>query len=934
MERWGLERFNTLFRHCRALSSQSGSSTRLPPTPRRSSINTSSLNYASTKPQTLKLLREAKNRKAPSLRPPISLEAPLNQQTLARSKQVYNLLSSYVMTTTAEIVSAPTVDTPGTCIFIHSQKRSYVFGRVSEGMQRAFNSRKIGMTNTEHIFLSGSVSWDQLGGMFGYILTVGGALDSSKEQLQDHNRERTKKGQQLLRLTHAESIQIHGGENLGHTIAACRPVILRQPVAVSLHEQRQDPRVDEPTNLEPDWQDDGLRVWKMPIRRARSSSPQKRRASPGPEDESTPGLAFKERTGPSDPTVAAVIVEKIMFNGNLKGPGCLIPTKLGLIKPGDLALVKEDNNLRLYDGPLSTDGDVKFNPDDTVWVLADSNDKTGPEAIHLTHKPLPTTTYSQTAMSYIVKCRGARGKFNVAAAKQFGVKPSDYKFLTQGESAKGKDDMTVTPEMVMGAAMPGKGFIVADIESRDFLDPFMERPEWTIPELMSDVVVMYWILGPGLANDPQIQKFVREHSQIKHIFCSKDSCPNMISLAGPGELQTKLRRIDSERFSLLKFDNTVKGLLPTVPQAEIGRAGNKISLMPKLLFDVKEVVPFPNLIEAANSVSRDIMDLAGKAKTETSDPEFLRRLAEEEKDIPNRDAEIIPLGTGSSIPGKYRNVSCTLIRVPGIGSYLLDCGEGTLGQLRRLYGDEETGSILRDLKCIVISHLHADHHLGAPSVIKAWYEQTLDDGNAKLAVSCNGRYRTLLEELSQVEDIGFHRLRFVSCASGRDMDFTTQEDLGEDNFGLTSIKRIAVSHCWRSYATQLELTSGLRIAYSGDCRPSEDFAQACRGAHLLVHECTFDDDMGGHARKKMHSTRSEALSIARKMRARRTLLTHFSQRYVKADSLKATAKTKDNVPGDMVVLMAFDFMKVKLGDFKIAAAYQPAIEKLLAESGT
>lgn len=45
---------------------------------------------------------------------------------------------------------------------------------------------------------------------------------------------------------------------------------------------------------------------------------------------------------------------------------------------------------------------------------------------------------------------------------------------------------------------------------------------------------------------------------------------------------------------------------------------------------------------------------------------------------------------------------------------LLDCGEGTYGQLYRRFCDQEAdmSSFLTQLKCIFISHLHADHHLG------------------------------------------------------------------------------------------------------------------------------------------------------------------------------------------------------------------------------
>lgn len=42
---------------------------------------------------------------------------------------------------------------------------------------------------------------------------------------------------------------------------------------------------------------------------------------------------------------------------------------------------------------------------------------------------------------------------------------------------------------------------------------------------------------------------------------------------------------------------------------------------------------------------------------------------------------------------------------------LLDVGEGTLGQIHRFYG-VEAENVIKKLKAIYISHLHADHHIG------------------------------------------------------------------------------------------------------------------------------------------------------------------------------------------------------------------------------
>ena len=53
------------------------------------------------------------------------------------------------------------------------------------------------------------------------------------------------------------------------------------------------------------------------------------------------------------------------------------------------------------------------------------------------------------------------------------------------------------------------------------------------------------------------------------------------------------------------------------------------------------------------------------------------------EDISREDMEIVLLGTGSAQPSKYRNVSSIFINLFSKGSLLLDCGEGTLGQLKR-----------------------------------------------------------------------------------------------------------------------------------------------------------------------------------------------------------------------------------------------------------
>lgn len=50
-------------------------------------------------------------------------------------------------------------------------------------------------------------------------------------------------------------------------------------------------------------------------------------------------------------------------------------------------------------------------------------------------------------------------------------------------------------------------------------------------------------------------------------------------------------------------------------------------------------------------------------------------------------------------------------------SILLDCGEGSVGQMCRLYG-ERTEDIIRSIKALHITHMHGDHHMGVMDFIR------------------------------------------------------------------------------------------------------------------------------------------------------------------------------------------------------------------------
>jgi hypothetical protein len=91
-----------------------------------------------------------------------------------------------------------------------------------------------------------------------------------------------------------------------------------------------------------------------------------------------------------------------------------------------------------------------------------------------------------------------------------------------------------------------------------------------------------------------------------------------------------------------------------------------------------------------------------------------------------------------------------------------------------------------------------------------------------------------------------------------------------------------VDHSCRAYAVRIDValeSAAFSMVVSGDTRPDRQVTNLCLPqVDLLIHEATYADNDLAMAKMKKHSTRSEALAIGNGI-AKRTLLTHFSQRY-------------------------------------------------------
>ena len=117
---------------------------------------------------------------------------------------------------------------------------------------------------------------------------------------------------------------------------------------------------------------------------------------------------------------------------------------------------------------------------------------------------------------------------------------------------------------------------------------------------------------------------------------------------------------------------------------------------------------------------------------------------------------------------------------------------------------------------------------------------------------------------------------------------------------------------------------GDKFVFSGDTRPCQDLIEVGRGAKLLIHEATFDDELKKEALERKHCTVSDALTVSKDMQAQYTILTHFSQRsycpQVPDEVFDASSK----------ISLAFDCMRINLDQIEEFYQLQTTVQNTLS----
>lgn len=607
---------------------------------------------------------------------------------------------------------------------------------------------------------------------------------------------------------------------------------------------------------------------------------------------------------------------------------------------------------------------------------------------------LPPPDYPPTVFAYICAGHAQRGKFDVAAVLDQGVpRGPAYARLAAGEDVvikrpvgwaslnaaqraewlrpkKGKgggdvevEDVLVRSADVMGSSRAGPVFVYMYLPSPAYIDALLSESSaarfspYTYAqnahlgeEQRSMPHVMVHAVPRAVIEDKRYQAWMASFGpNCHHIVANREHCADELVYTSSAASLLRLSKLDSRMFSMPGYQITpaadlkqsmalhghdfgaqvqpaavdqVVGLHPRGPPAVLPSSAPTFHVPPSdadaqfACLGETDQQAWETYVSEANRVCT--VPPTGSSKAD--------------------HLEFTTLGTGSSMPSKYRNVLSTLVHVPGEGYILLDAGESTYGLLARRFGPGDNGwcgngvdHILRNLRLLFVSHIHGDHHMGVARLLR---ERRMLQPSTPIYLVTNNYTRYYLQEYDAIEPLGFGDENVLVAIDNEDVLGTrTGGESGaalREALHLESIRTVHVSHRARNcYGVVLKHRDGWSLVFSGDTMPTDALVQAGRGASILIHEATMEDVEEVLAHAKGHSTIGQAIDVARRMEAEHVLLTHFSQRYPKLARLSSTESGKPYVG------TAFDLMQAKTSDLRRMAAFRPALEMLfMTEEGS
>ncbi|XP_013143263.1 PREDICTED: ribonuclease Z, mitochondrial isoform X2 [Papilio polytes] len=808
------------------------------------------------------------------------MDAQRQRQQISKKAQNYVPSTIYL-----QVVGSGARGVPNTLYLFTDQKR-YLFN-CGESTQRLAHEHKVKLTRLDHIFITNK-TWKNIGGLPGLSLT-----------LQDVG---------------VPNITLHGPQGLDELYKATKRFVIMKDMNVTL----------APCSPSEDFTDNVMTVKYVLLR---------------PENILKPDMNPPKKPKLSSDTTSAAFEEFIHDETDYYNP--------------DVRNMEEKKNSKQRN---------KSPEKESVRKKAE-------RALH------ELEGKSQCTVAYICTLKKRLGTLDLAKCVEKGVKPGPLLgqlknghdvILPDGSHVKSKD--VKTPDD------PGPVFIVLEVPDISYLtvDDFSSHFDNGLNSMENIPALVVHFTPPHVFRHPIYRMFVSKFgSSTQHLVLNEEN--SCLGSEAVHRTQHRLHVLDADVFPLLR-DATIPAVWNSHPPTDgvLGKANCMEELKNRIAF-----AQFQNIIRMEEMSKDNITEcteakydfITGRTLTifhlrpkkcldrsaepklhvqdyikETMEVEGFSKSLEQYREIVSKMGskkdmykaeypKVIFLGTGSCIPSKTRNTSAIVIQIDENRSMLLDCGEGTFGQLVRFFGPKRVNNFLRTLRAVYISHLHADHHMGLIGVVQARREAFSEQSRLPyepVQLLAPGQIVTWLllydQQFENIRD-DYALITNQSLLEAKSNSLGTEmTPAALSRIGVQHIRTCLVSHCPNAFGVAIDVDGHHKITYSGDTIPCKELITIGQNSTLLIHEATMEDELAEEARTKMHSTTSQAIQMGRQMCAKYTVLTHFSQRYARLPRLSAHI-LHDNAS----VGVAFDNMQIRMKDLELLPYMYAPLQLMFAE---
>ena len=578
------------------------------------------------------------------------------------------------------------------------------------------------------------------------------------------------------------------------------------------------------------------------------------------------------------------------------------------------------------------------------------------------------------SMSYICIPHQKEAVFLPQKAKELGIKPGPlFSKLKKGENVTLDDGRIIQPKDVLGPLPKISALIIFFIPTIQHMNQLINENiviknyiESYEKNNIENSIVVTICDKLEIINNKEFKFFMKKFGKntINIIDC-KESNKNFMYNEGKIKINYILNKISNYYFRLSNFTQS-DCINKNIKIKDIFDDEMKIEES----FPNSEYILYP--LEKRKKITKGLYNETPFYYESKDYKNFISNLSKNNIEINSinynnisdnnnkNNIKITFLGTTSMKPCKFRNVSSILLEINDLNNMLiknyvlLDCGEGTFQQIFEYYGKTHTNYILKNIKLIAITHKHGDHNLGLMKIISE-IDKLLDDNvnnfiylilpkpiiqfviNSINNDIIHKKYFTIIDcNKINPNQIQFYQefliqddpyKNFKDIPKIKDYDEIKykfnkikkiQNDLYEDfynKFGLF-IYSVEVFHVDESYGFILEnKEENIKISYSGDTRPNNNFFNLTFNSTVLIHECTFDFDMNKDAKEKMHSTVEDTINLFTGNKSKYLVLTHFSPRYIKTYPFR-------NEVEKYKILIAHDYLSFNIIDDDLENQYK------------